>query len=67
MSAYKVLRGVSYGSNRAEPGDVVSDLPASSVAWLLEARVIEPADEQPKQAKKPKAKSEPVSEAEGDE
>ena len=64
MSAYKVLRGVSYGANRAEPGDIVSDIPQKSIPWLLECGVIEATEA--KQIK-PQTKSEPVSEAEGDE
>jgi len=61
MSAYKVLRGVSYGKKRAEVGATVSDLPSESIAWLLAAGVIEPANES-----KPKPKSEPVSDSKGD-
>lgn len=40
MKRYRVLAGLNYptkaGEKRAEPGDVVSDLPAKAVAWLLE-------------------------------
>ena len=33
---YKVLTGLSYPPDkRAEPGDVVSDLPKKSVLWLV--------------------------------
>jgi len=33
---YKVLTGLSYPPNkRAEPGDVVSDLPKKSILWLV--------------------------------
>lgn len=63
MSAYKVLRGITYGNSRAEVGAVVSDIPAKSAAWLLEQGIIEPADS-PKSKTKPK--SEPVSDLEGD-
>lgn len=45
---YRVLAGLNYPDParkgqelRAEPGDVVGDLPAKSVRWLLEAGVIE--------------------------
>lgn len=62
MSAYKVLRGISYGSKRAEAGDVVTDLPSSSVKWLVEQGIVEAADAKPS---KP-AKREPVSSDEGD-
>lgn len=40
--SYRVLVGLNYPPNgkgaerRAEPGDVVDDLPAAAVAWLLE-------------------------------
>lgn len=64
MSAYKVLRGISYGSKRAEAGDVVTDVPASSAKWLTEQGIIEPA-ETSKPSKQPKR--EPVSSDEGDE
>jgi hypothetical protein len=64
MSTYKVLRGITYGKKRAESGDIVTDIPEQSVAWLLACNIIEPADA-PKPAKKPK--SEPVSQPEGDE
>ena len=35
--SYRVLVGLTYGpkGKRAEPGDVVNDLPAESVRWLL--------------------------------
>lgn len=37
---YRVVRGLSYRvkktTKRAEPGDVVTDLPADSLPWLLE-------------------------------
>lgn len=41
--SYEVIIGVDYGDSRAEPGDVVSDLPAKSVTWLLDQGVIKPA------------------------
>lgn len=62
MSAYKVLRGITYGSKRAEAGDVVSDIPASSAKWLAEQGIIEPAEAKPSK----QAKREPVSESKGD-
>ncbi len=45
--AYEVLKGLSYYCNtaRAEVGDVVDDLPADSIAWLLEQGCIKPVDE----------------------
>jgi hypothetical protein len=40
--AYRVLIGLDYPENRrAEPGDVVTDLPGYAVAWLLETGAIE--------------------------
>jgi hypothetical protein len=48
MTAYRVLVGLSYrprmgkAEKRAEPGDVVEDLPVKSVAWLLRRGAIEP-------------------------
>lgn len=44
MATYRVLVGIDYAGNRAEPGTVVSDLPASSVTWLLAQNIIEAAD-----------------------
>lgn len=45
MAKYRVLSGIDYPPNkRAEAGDVVDDLPPTSVKWLLESNVIEPAD-----------------------
>ena len=45
--AYEVLKGLSYYDNRArgEVGDVVTDLPAESIEWLLEQGCIKPVDE----------------------
>jgi len=45
--AYRVLTGMNYGKaeTRAEPGDVVDDLPAKSIPWLLEQGHIEPVKE----------------------
>lgn len=42
MASYKVLVGIDYPPNkRAEAGDVVSDIPSSSVKWLLDSGIIE--------------------------
>jgi hypothetical protein len=35
-ASYEVLTGLNYGDRRAEAGETVSDLPASSIGWLLE-------------------------------
>lgn len=43
---YRVLNGLSWEKNgvdrRAEVGDVVNDLPAKSIKWLLTDGLIEP-------------------------
>jgi len=50
--AYKVLTGVDYPPDkRAEAGDVVDDLPATSISWLLSQGHIEDLDPKPKPAK----------------
>jgi hypothetical protein len=44
---YRVMRGITYpaggGEKRAEPGDLVDDLPESAVEWLLADGAVEPA------------------------
>lgn len=49
MATYKVLVGLDYGnpSKRAEIGDTVSDLPLSSIPWLLEQNLIQLSDSAP--------------------
>lgn len=38
---YEVLVGIDYPpNNRVEAGDIVSDLPKDSIAWLLESGII---------------------------
>ena len=45
MARYRVLTGLDYPPNkRAEIGDIVEDLPAQSVKWLLADGHIEDAD-----------------------
>lgn len=46
VKRYRVLNGLNYPAKggkpkRAEPGDVVDDLPAKSVPWLLEQGHVE--------------------------
>lgn len=46
MTKYRALNGLNYpnpkgGEHRAEPGDVVDNLPAKSVPWLLRQGHIE--------------------------
>lgn len=44
--AYEVLKGLSYYDNKArgEVGDIVTDLPAESIPWLLEQGCIKPVE-----------------------
>ena len=45
MARYRVLAGMDYPPNkRAEVGDIVDDLPAQSIKWLLADGFIEDAD-----------------------
>jgi hypothetical protein len=50
---YRVLVGLNYPPNdkRAEPGDVVDDIPPGSLGWLLDAGAVEEvkADASPEQ------------------
>lgn len=44
-SKYRAVVGIDYPPNkRAEPGDVVTDLPAKSLKWLLDCGAIVAAD-----------------------
>lgn len=61
MASYKVLVGLDYGDKRAEAGDIVSDLPTKSVAWLKEQGLVEEVEATSTTSKK-SAKSQPVSE-----
>ena len=56
MTNYKVLTGIDYAGKRAEPGDVISDLPNRSIAWLLDQGIVEKNENE-----KPPIKSEPKS------
>lgn len=44
-ASYEVLTGLNYGDRRAEAGEIVSDIPAESVSWLLEQNHIKRAEE----------------------
>lgn len=47
--AHKVLIGIDYPPDRrAEPGDVVDDIPAASVSWLIAQGAIEETEPKPK-------------------
>ena len=66
MARYRVLQGIDYPPNkRAEVGDVVEDIPAQSVKWLLDSEIIEDTDKPTKKNVKPvveEPKVEPVAE-----
>ena len=66
MAKYRVLQGIDYPPNkRAEIGDVVEDLPATSIKWLLESGAIEDSSKPAKKVEEPKPEPivEPVVEA----
>jgi hypothetical protein len=78
MASYRVLKGVDYPPNkRAEEGQVVNDLPANAISWLLEIGAIEDSSKPAKKVEEPKVEEpevevkieepviEPVIEAEG--
>jgi hypothetical protein len=44
MAKYRVLVGVEYATRRAEPGEIVDDIPAKSIKWLREQGLIEAVD-----------------------
>lgn len=59
MAQYRAVVGIDYPPNkRVEAGELVSDLPATSIKWLLESGSIELADG--KQSKKEPAVETPV-------
>ena len=45
MATYMAMTGLDYGDKRVEAGELVSDLPAKSVTWLLEQGLIVLSDE----------------------
>lgn len=54
MAKYRVLQGIDYPPNkRAEIGDVVEDLPATSIKWLLESGAIEDSSKPAKKIEEP--------------
>lgn len=66
MAKYRVLQGIDYPPNkRAEIGDVVEDLPATSIKWLLESGAIEDSSKPVKivEESKPEPIVEPIVEA----
>lgn len=65
MPQYRVNVGIDYAGRRAEPGDLVDDIPTRSVKWLLEQGIIEEAaktpapvktESEPPKSPKPKSK-----------
>ena len=48
MASYKVNVGIDYKGKRAEPGDVVSDIPRGDVSWLKAQGIIEPVSAGPR-------------------
>lgn len=64
MANYRVLTGIDYAGKRAEPGDIITDIPSRSVGWLLEQGIVEKADGKTDSHKPDKR--EPESPIEGD-
>ena len=66
MARYRVLQGIDYPPNkRAEVGEIVTDLPAQSVKWLLDTGIVEDADKPTTKIQEPvveEIKAEPVAE-----
>ena len=57
MASYKALVGLNYPPDkRVEVGDVVDDIPAKSIKWLVECGAIEQVNAKPSKG----AKAEPV-------
>lgn len=60
MTSYKVLKGMNYRPNgkgqetRAEPGDVVSNLPKKSIEWLERVGAIEEVKQTPSKSEEVK-------------
>ena len=63
MAQYRAVVGIDYPPNkRAEAGEIVSDLPEKSVAWLLSSGLIESLDGKPSKKTAEPEKVEPKSE-----
>ena len=58
MATYMAMTGLDYGNKRVEAGELLSDLPAKSVAWLLEQGLIVLSDEKAKAPAKAEATKE---------
>ena len=63
MAKYRVLKGIDYPPNkRAEAGDVVEDVPATAIKWLLEDGSIEDANKKATVVEEPVVVVEPIKE-----
>jgi hypothetical protein len=60
MATYKALVGLDYAGKRIEAGQTVDDIPAKSVAWLVEQGLISQVSA-PSKTEKPVVKREPES------
>lgn len=49
MTQYLVKTGMNFGTKRAEPGEVRSDIPKQSIPWLLDRGHIEPVEKKGKE------------------
>lgn len=56
---YRVVVGMNYRNKRAEPGDIVADLPAESIGWLEKRGYILPIKDELK-GKQPDPATSPV-------
>lgn len=66
MPRYKVVTGIDYNDKRAEPGDIVDDLPTRSVSWLVEQGIVEKLDDSSPQPSKREPKKSPTTQGEDD-
>jgi hypothetical protein len=62
MATYEVLVGIDYAGKRAEPGDIISDIPTSSLPWLIDQNIVKEVEGTPKTSKT----REPQSPSKGD-
>jgi hypothetical protein len=66
-TTYKVLTGIDYAGKRAEPGDLVTDIPPRSVTWLVAQGIIEAASGNATTEPSPSKQRERKSPSKGDE
>lgn len=59
MATYTVLVGIDYAGKRAEPGDLVDDLPAKSLPWLLDQNIVQRAEDSEPRPVKPREPQSP--------